>query len=126
MAKLRAREKGTQAKMKVPLRTKEGEEGRRIKFAGRVKSGDQEDDFEEHSLSHIYPNLKWSRGYKEAAWPSGQRVGLVIPRSEVRVRLWPLAGFVLGLPEFKSSATLVNSQPVASCQLGFLILLCYV
>ena len=40
--------------MKVPLRTKEGEEGRRIKFAGRVKSGDQEDDFEEHSLSHIY------------------------------------------------------------------------
>ena len=37
-----------------------------------------------------------------------------------------LAGFVLGLPEFKSSATLVNGQPVASCQLGFLILLCYV
>ena len=33
---------------------------------------------------------------------------------------------VLGLPEFKSSATLVNSQPVASRQLGFLILLCYV
>ena len=34
--------------------------------------------------------------------------------------------FVLGLPEFKSSATLVNIQLVASCQLGFLILLCYV
>ena len=58
MAKLKAREKGTQGKMKVPLRTKEAEEGRRVKFAERVKSGDQEDDFEEHSLSHIYPNLK--------------------------------------------------------------------
>ena len=34
--------------------------------------------------------------------------------------------FVLVLPEFKSSATLVNIQLVASCQLGFLILLCYV
>ena len=55
MAKLRAREKGTQSKMKIPLRIKEAEEGRRrVKFAGRVKSGDQEDDFEEHSLSHIY------------------------------------------------------------------------
>ena len=53
MAKWEAREKGTQSKMK------EAEEGRRrVKFAGRVKSGDQEDDFEEHSLSHIYPNLK--------------------------------------------------------------------
>ena len=40
--------------MKVPLRTKEAEEGRRVKFVERVKSGDQEDDFEEHSLSHIY------------------------------------------------------------------------
>ena len=40
--------------MKVPLRTKEGEEGRRIKFAGRVKSGDQEDDFEEHVACLIY------------------------------------------------------------------------
>ena len=28
-------------------------------------------------------------------------------------------------PEFKSSASLVNSQLVASCQLGFLILLCF-
>jgi len=31
---------------------------------------------------------------------------------------------VLGRPEFKFSATLVNSQLVAFCQLGFLILLC--
>ena len=59
-----------------------------------------------------------------AAWPSGQRVGLAIRRSQVRVPLWPLAGFVLGRPEFKFSATLVNSQLVAFCQLGFLILLC--
>ena len=60
----------------------------------------------------------------EAAWPSGQRVGLAIRRSRVRVPLWPLAGFVLCRPEFKFSATLVNSQLVAFCQLGFLILLC--
>ena len=41
MAKLKAREKGTQSKMKVPLRIKEEKEGRRrVKFAGRVKSGD--------------------------------------------------------------------------------------
>ena len=59
----------------------------------------------------------------EAAVPSGQRVGLAVRRSRVRVPLWPLAGFVLGRLEFKSSATLVNSQLVASCQLGFLILL---
>jgi len=63
----------------------------------------------------------FSLSSEEAAWPSGERVGLVIPRSQVRVRLWPLAGFVLGRPEFKSSARLVNSQLLASCQLGFLI-----
>ena len=37
-----------------------------------------------------------------------------------------LAGFVLGFPEFKSEATLVNNQPFSSFQLGFLILLCFV
>ena len=52
-------------------------------------------------------------------WPSGQRVGLAIQRSRVRVPLWPPAGSVLGRPELKSSAT-VNSQLVASCQIGFL------
>ena len=31
---------------------------------------------------------------------------------------------VLGHPKFKSSATLVNNQLVASCQLRFLVLLC--
>ena len=55
---------------------------------------------------------------REAVWPSGQRVGLAIRRSRVRVPLWPLAGFVLGRPEFKFSATLVNSQLVAFCQFG--------
>ena len=58
-------------------------------------------------------NVLW-----EAAWSSGQRVGLAIRRSRVRVRLWSLAGFVLGRPKFKSSATLVNNQLVTSCQLG--------
>ena len=47
------------------------------------------------------------------------RVGLAIRRSRVQVPLSPLAGFVLGRSKFKSLATLVNSQPVASCQLGF-------
>ena len=64
--------------------------------------------------------------HEEAVWPSGQWVELAIRWSQVRVPLWPLAGFVLGRPELKSSATLVNSQLVASCQLGFLTLLCYV
>ena len=55
MAKLKAREKGTQSKMKVPLGIKEVKEGRRrVKFAGRVKCGDQEDDFEEHVACLIY------------------------------------------------------------------------
>ena len=55
----------------------------------------------------------------EVAWPSGQCVRLTIRWSWVRVLLWPLAGFVLGHPGLKSSATLVNSKLVASCQLGF-------
>ena len=63
---------------------------------------------------------------EEAAWPNGQHVELAIRRSLVRVALWQLAGLVLGRPEFKSSATLVNNQLVASCQLGFLTLLCCV
>ena len=54
------------------------------------------------------------------------RVGLAIRRSRVRVPLWPLAGFVLGRTEFKFSAMLVNSQLVASFQLGFLVPLCYI
>ena len=51
---------------------------------------------------------------QEAAWPSGQSVGLAIRRSRVRVPLWPLAGFVLGRPEFIFSAALVKSQMVYS------------
>ena len=59
----------------------------------------------------------------EGAWPSGQRVGRN-PMVRGSSPALPLAGFVLGSPEFKSSATLVNSQLVASYQLGFLN--CYV
>ena len=51
-----------------------------------------------------------------AACPSGLHVGLVIQRFWVQVQLWPL-----GHLDFKSLATLVNSQLVASCQLGFLL-----
>ena len=39
---------------------------------------------------------------------------LAMRRSRVRVPLWPLAGFLLGCLEFKSSVTLVNSQLAAS------------
>ena len=61
---------------------------------------------------------------REAAWPRGHRVGLLTQQSHVWVLLWPLAGFVLGRPEFKSSDTLVNSQLVVSCQFGISRLLC--
>ena len=47
--------------------------------------------------------------------PSIQRVG---------VTSRPLVCFVLGIPEFKTSPTLGNSQLAASCQLGFFIMLC--
>ena len=57
--------------------------------------------------------------HKEALWPSGQRFGLAIWQSQVESRSDDFAGFVLGSPEFKSSATLVNSQLVGSYQLGF-------
>ena len=58
------------------------------------------------------------RGYRK------QRVRLAIRWFRVRVLLWELAGFVLGSSELKSSVTLVISQFVAFCQLGYLILLC--
>ena len=76
------------------------------------------------NLPIIFPYPSNTVPGREAAWPSGQRVGLAIRRSRVRVPLWPLAGFVLGRPEFKFSAMLANSKLVAFCQLGFLILLC--
>ena len=41
------------------------------------------------------------------------------PAVQVQVKLWPLAGFVLGHPEFKSLATLVNSQLAAPASWGF-------
>ena len=112
--------------MKVPLIIKEAEEGRRrVKFVERVKSGDQEDDFEEHSLSHIY-----TLTLNEVAATGRQRGRVVsaLDSKSLGPRFESASGHlldsVLGLPEFKSSATLVNSQPVASRQLGFLILLC--
>ena len=58
-----------------------------------------------------------------AKWPTRRTRNPAVP---VLVPLWPLAGFVLGRLEFKSSATLVTSQVGASGQLGFLILLCYI
>ena len=56
----------------------------------------------------------------------GQHVGLAIQQSQIHILLWPLAGLVLGLPEFKSTATLLISQPVGSCEVGVVILLCFI
>ena len=56
----------------------------------------------------------WVGGGGGAAWLSGQCIGLTIQRSLGWSPAWPLAGFVLGLSEFKFSATLVSSQLVAS------------
>ena len=64
--------------------------------------------------------------FVETAWLSGQRVRLVIRQSWAQVPLWLFAGFVLSHSELKSLASLVNSQLVASCQVGFLILLCFI
>ena len=56
-----------------------------------------------------------------AEWSACQTYNSAVPGLSPALAL---AGFVLGCPEFKSSATLVNSQLVACCQVGFLILLC--
>ena len=52
-------------------------------------------------------------------WPSGKSSELAIQRSLVQVPPGPLAGFVHGSLEFKSSTMLVNSLaadlPPASC-----------
>ena len=44
----------------------------------------------------------------EAVWPSGYGAGIIIWWPQVQVPPWPLAGFILDSPEFKS-LTLVNS-----------------
>ena len=46
----------------------------------------------------------WLQDLMEAVWLSGQHTGLTIWWSWVRVPLWPLTGFVLGRPKFKSLA----------------------
>ena len=64
----------------------------------------------------------WPVANCEAAWPSGQRDGLAIRRSRVRVP--PSADhyldLFLGSPEFESSAALVNSQLVCLWPVGIL------
>ena len=47
---------------------------------------------------------------------------VVLGSSRALATYW--INFVLGRPKFESLATIVNSPLVASCQLGFLILLC--
>ena len=60
----------------------------------------------------------------KTAWPGAHRVVFAIRRSRVGVPLQPLAEFIRGISKFRYPVMLVNSQLVASCQLGFLILLC--
>ena len=55
--------------------------------------------------------------FVEAAWLSGQRVRLAIRQSWAQVPLWLFTGFVLSRSEFKSLASLVNSQLVAGLQI---------
>ena len=82
-------------------------------------------DLQTNSLNQFFKEMYGAQSGEcvFAEWWNGQWVGLAIRYSWVWVPLWPLAGFVLGCPKFKSSALLVNCQLVDSCQLGFLILL---
>ena len=68
-------------------------------------------------FTHIFSFFR--RGVAE--WSAPRTRNQVVPGSS---RFSHFPGFVLGRPELKSSATLVNSQLIASFQLGFLILLC--
>ena len=54
--------------------------------------------------------------------------GIVAEGLEPRVQVppWPLAGFVHGSPEFKSSTTVVNSQLLCLRPVGILNLLCVI
>ena len=61
--------------------------------------------------------------FKGAAWPSGLCVGLVSGHPGYESRSDPVCGFVMGRPEFISSATFVNRELFASSRLEFLILL---
>jgi len=71
----------------------------------------------------LFDNISFRFGKgRNSACLCDQGVGLAIPRSRVRVPLWPLAGFVLGRPELNSSATLVNRQLVTPLSAGFLTL----
>ena len=54
-----------------------------------------------YSVVYFSSILAWPSSfypYQEAAWLSGQRVRLTIQQLQVRVLLWPLAGFNLGRP----------------------------
>lgn len=56
-----------------------------------------------------------------AEWPACRTHNQAVPG--LSLPLWPLDGFVLDHPQFKSLAMLVNNQLVVFCQLEFLILL---
>ena len=71
-------------------------------------------DLHQNYCSYYY---SWEN-FEEAKW--FKSAGLVIRRPTVQVPPSPLAGFVLGRPKFKSSATLVNSQLVRLLPVGIL------
>ena len=74
-----------------------------------------------HILMCICCLQNCNQGDSVAKWSARQ---VTICQSWVRVPLWQIAGFVPGRPELKSSASVVNSQLVASCHFRFLFLLC--
>ena len=134
-------ERAERARYRVGSWDSKKKKKRLIDSGGRKERKRQEDEAGQNSVqfssvqlqaevmpSPYYPSVflkkkKKKTGRKLTTWPRGQRFGHAIPRSRVRVLLWLLARFVLGCPEFKSSATLVNGHQVASCQLGLLMLL---
>ena len=78
-----------------------------------------------HLFLHPFPEGEssralWMQWLVEAVWPSGWSARLVIRKPQLQVPPWLLAAFVLCSPEFKSSATLVNSQLVCLLPVGIL------
>ena len=91
-----------------------------VRKTGQLRTTIFAEYLENHFISLILNELELDQ---EATWPRGQCSRLAFKWSRYRVSLWPLPEFVLSWSKFKSSATLVKTAP---CQLGFLILLCYI
>ena len=67
-------------------------------------------------------DINIERGSVAEEWSARRTRNPAVPGSSPALGTCSICS--LSHPEFKSSATLVNSQLIASCQLAFLILLC--